>query len=128
MDKNILIIEKQDELIDWLEREIQYIPTVVRADYIPSQVHEAIISCQKELTSLRSQAEQPEHKVLSPEEIISTIKIDSANLDYIAKTGTINGSLYIDIKRAMEAYHSQFSGGESDGFTTNGNRQNNMVL
>lgn len=41
------------------------------------------------------------------EEIISAIKIDKANLNYIAETGKINGSLLFSIKKAMHKYASQ---------------------
>ena len=42
------------------------------------------------------------------EEIIESISIDRSNLEYIAVTGKINGSLYISIKKAMEEYANQF--------------------
>ena len=38
-------------------------------------------------------------------EFIANIKVDKANLEHIAKTGVINGSLLIDIEKAMEDYH-----------------------
>lgn len=37
-------------------------------------------------------------------ELINTIKIDAANLEFIAKTGKINGTLLIEIERVMTEY------------------------
>jgi hypothetical protein len=42
------------------------------------------------------------------EEFIKTIYVNAANFNHIASTETINGSLYTEIKRVMEAYASQF--------------------
>lgn len=43
----------------------------------------------------------------SIEQLISTIKVDNANLDYIKSTGKVNGSLYLEIKRVMTEYNQQ---------------------
>jgi hypothetical protein len=43
------------------------------------------------------------------EEIIKRIKVDNSNLEHICKSGTINGSLLIDIQKAMQEYHDQFN-------------------
>jgi len=37
-------------------------------------------------------------------ELIKSIHIDKANLEHIAKTGNINGTLLIEIERVMEEY------------------------
>lgn len=39
--------------------------------------------------------------------LINTIKIDAANLEFIAKTGKINGTLLIEIERVMTEYARQ---------------------
>ena len=41
-----------------------------------------------------------------PKELIATIKVNAANLDYIKQTGKINGSLAVDIERVMREYAS----------------------
>ncbi len=38
------------------------------------------------------------------EQLINTITINKANLEHIAKTGKINGSLLAEIKRVMNEY------------------------
>lgn len=43
----------------------------------------------------------------SKEEIIKTIHVDPANFEFIAKNGLINGTLFIEIKRAMDEYASE---------------------
>ena len=48
-----------------------------------------------------------EEQPLSAEELIKTIHPDTSNLDYISKTGVINGSLYLDIKRIMHQFRDQ---------------------
>lgn len=37
-------------------------------------------------------------------DLIRTIRLDSANLDHISKTGKINGTLLIEIERVMSEY------------------------
>jgi len=41
---------------------------------------------------------------MTPRELIKTIHFDKGNLDHIAKTGNINGSLMMDIESRMNAY------------------------
>lgn len=40
-------------------------------------------------------------------DLISEIKVDKANLEHIAQTGKINGSLFIEIQDKMRAFASQ---------------------
>lgn len=46
--------------------------------------------------------------IKTTEEFIKTIYVNAANFNHIASTEKINGSLYTEIKRVMEAYASQF--------------------
>lgn len=41
---------------------------------------------------------------MTKEQLISSIKTNTANLEYLKVTGTINGSLYLEIVRIMESY------------------------
>ena len=41
------------------------------------------------------------------QELIKTIIIDEANLEYIAKSKTINGTLLVEIERVMDIYAKQ---------------------
>lgn len=41
------------------------------------------------------------------EDFIREIKIEKSNLEYIAKTGEINGSLLLSFKQAMRLYAEQ---------------------
>lgn len=43
----------------------------------------------------------------SIENIICSIKVDRSNLEHIAQTGNINGSLFISIKKAIEQYYDE---------------------
>lgn len=43
----------------------------------------------------------------TPEEIIQSIRVNKANLDHIASTNKINGSLFVDFKRCLEEYGKQ---------------------
>lgn len=40
----------------------------------------------------------------NPMDLIATIKVDKANIEHIAKTGKINGSLLLEIERVMKEY------------------------
>ena len=40
-------------------------------------------------------------------ELIESIIVNSANFEYCAKKGKINGSLLADIERIMQTYHEQ---------------------
>ena len=40
-------------------------------------------------------------------DLIKTIVVNRANLEHIAKTGNINGTLLIEIERVCEEYHNQ---------------------
>ena len=42
-------------------------------------------------------------------ELIKTIAVIPSNLEHIAKTGIINGTLLVEIERVMEAYAAQQS-------------------
>ena len=44
------------------------------------------------------------NKDMTPSELIETMTINPANLEHIATTGKINGSLLVEIKRVMEVY------------------------
>lgn len=44
-------------------------------------------------------------------ELINTIKIDAGNLEHIAKTGKINGTLLIEIERVMTEFARQSANG-----------------
>ena len=46
------------------------------------------------------------------EDLIKTIHIDKANLDYISETGVINGTLLAEIKRVMREYANVVSDSE----------------
>lgn len=41
------------------------------------------------------------------DELIKTVKVNPANLEYISKTGDINGSLYSEISRVINEYADQ---------------------
>lgn len=41
--------------------------------------------------------------------LIRSIQVNNANLDYIAKTGIINGSLWLEIERILKQYAQQVS-------------------
>lgn len=43
----------------------------------------------------------------SNDELIASIKLDKSNLEYIAKTGKINGSLLQELRRILEEKQSQ---------------------
>ena len=46
-------------------------------------------------------------------DLIKTIHVDKANLEHIAKTGNINGTLLIEIERVMTEYSQQQANGVS---------------
>ena len=39
-------------------------------------------------------------------DLIDTIKVDKANLEHVASTGKINGTLLVEIERVMKEYAS----------------------
>ena len=47
-----------------------------------------------------------ENSVDKKKELIDGIHVVKSNLEYIAKTGKINGTLLVEIKRVMEEYCS----------------------
>ena len=41
--------------------------------------------------------------------LIKSIQVNDANLDYIAKTGIVNGSLWLEIERILKQYATEVS-------------------
>lgn len=45
-------------------------------------------------------------------ELINSIRVNNANLDYISKTGIVNGSLWLEIERILKKYATEVSRGK----------------
>jgi hypothetical protein len=56
---------------------------------------------------MSKQTQKPMEANKSITDFISEIKIDRSNLEHIAKTGKINGSLFLEIQDKMRAFASQ---------------------
>lgn len=127
------IIAKQDELIKALDVQIKLVTGDVciedmeKFGYLACDISQKICKIESELSRLKDEGEDFTKPVLSvdkitdiktseqsdkltAEDLIKTIVLDKANLEYIAKTGVINGTLYIEIKRVIKEYASQFVG------------------
>jgi hypothetical protein len=63
-----------------------------------NQVYNEKITFSRFVEILNEQAETKDIK-----DLISTIKVDKANLEHIAQTGKINGSLLTEIERIIKA-------------------------
>jgi hypothetical protein len=85
------VIKKQHDYIDWLEREVRYIPTTVRMDYIPKQIMEVIMKCESELSSLQSATMHDLNNADQAEEEKTTLRLNpekcNCNFERIVSQG-----------------------------------------